>query len=812
MPSSFTSSLRLTLPATGENSGTWGTLVNTGITDLTDSAIAGTANITIAASDVTLTSVNGLADQARAMILNVTGTPGAARNIICPAVSKLYVVSNNITGGYYVTVKTSAGTGVVIPNGETKLIRCDGTNVLNALTADIVSIVDFGVSLGSTANQTTNIQAAIDAVSAAGGGDLYVPNGTFYVVSLAIKAGVRLVGQSKAAILKMFSTSGVLAMMQANSVSNWGFSNLTVDLSNASGADGNGAVSIYVTSTGATGCNNVTIDSVSFINNTGNGSPLVSRPFISIQPTKISRTYRITNCDFNGRQCIRILPVLTVPAPPTENACGNFYIENNTAKNCVFFVQVRHTPLGFDQMDSFVVSGNQIYSVLDNPDVASSSPYELMCITGLTVTGNTIYTGGRGYNMTFVKNGVLSGNTAYDQTRYFMEMQNSDGITISGNAAYNCQRFVNDTGGTGVNGSTNINIVGNTIVGGNSGEAGYDQFIPQYCIILNSGVPYNNWRITDNLFSGLTYKVGTIRIDGTVGSTKNFVIENNTFIQSDPQEQILTILIRASDVIVRNNNIRRTANITDATYGTNRDGTFNPATPTVVTGIVVNPAQAVITDATSGLGVGNLVIGTNIPAGTTIVSIDSSTQITLSAAFTGGSITTQSFTVVDVSIPTFISIPVTAAQDNITVDNNYIQWSGVDARSSIANTGLIGVGGATGATANITKATFTNNKLTGNYSGTTGTGYATFRLSYNTGDTVFLNNDISQVTAGAESLNAAIVYRRTKRTFESTASPTAGTYIVGDRAWNSVPTVGQPKSWVCTVAGTPGTWVSEGNL
>jgi uncharacterized protein YjbI with pentapeptide repeats len=35
---------------------------------------------------------------------------------------------------------------------------------------------------------------------------------------------------------------------------------------------------------------------------------------------------------------------------------------------------------------------------------------------------------------------------------------------------------------------------------------------------------------------------------------------------------------------------------------------------------------------------------------------------------------------------------------------------------------------------------------------------------------------------------------------------------VGDRAFNNTPAVGQPKSWVCTVAGAPGTWVSEGNL
>lgn len=39
-----------------------------------------------------------------------------------------------------------------------------------------------------------------------------------------------------------------------------------------------------------------------------------------------------------------------------------------------------------------------------------------------------------------------------------------------------------------------------------------------------------------------------------------------------------------------------------------------------------------------------------------------------------------------------------------------------------------------------------------------------------------------------------------------------GTWAVGDRFLKSNPAVGSPKAWVCTVAGSPGTWVSEGNL
>jgi len=44
------------------------------------------------------------------------------------------------------------------------------------------------------------------------------------------------------------------------------------------------------------------------------------------------------------------------------------------------------------------------------------------------------------------------------------------------------------------------------------------------------------------------------------------------------------------------------------------------------------------------------------------------------------------------------------------------------------------------------------------------------------------------------------------------APPSAGYNRLGDKVIILTPVVGQPKGWFCTVAGTPGTWVSEGNL
>jgi hypothetical protein len=45
-----------------------------------------------------------------------------------------------------------------------------------------------------------------------------------------------------------------------------------------------------------------------------------------------------------------------------------------------------------------------------------------------------------------------------------------------------------------------------------------------------------------------------------------------------------------------------------------------------------------------------------------------------------------------------------------------------------------------------------------------------------------------------------------------TAAPGTGWWNRGDIRFNSAATVGQPKGWQCTVSGTPGTWVSMGNL
>lgn len=131
MPSSYTPSLRLVLPVTGELQGTWGDTVNDGLTSLVDSSIAGTASIAMTDANYTLSTANGATDEARRMFVSLTGSLTAQRDVICPAASKLYFVHNGTNQA--IVFKTSAGTGVTVPVNARATLFCDGTNVVGAV-------------------------------------------------------------------------------------------------------------------------------------------------------------------------------------------------------------------------------------------------------------------------------------------------------------------------------------------------------------------------------------------------------------------------------------------------------------------------------------------------------------------------------------------------------------------------------------------------------------------------------------------------------------------------------------------------------
>lgn len=77
------------------------------------------------------------ATEARAEIIELTGTLTGARNLIVPTswAGREWLIYNNTSGAFTLTVKTAAGAGIVIGFGKNAAVWTNGTRVLR-LTAD----------------------------------------------------------------------------------------------------------------------------------------------------------------------------------------------------------------------------------------------------------------------------------------------------------------------------------------------------------------------------------------------------------------------------------------------------------------------------------------------------------------------------------------------------------------------------------------------------------------------------------------------------------------------------------------------------
>jgi hypothetical protein len=159
MTTAYTPTLKLALPVTGDLSGTWGDVVNDNITSMVEQAIAGLATIdTWTTNAHTLTTADGTTSESRCAMLVLTDSGTAlsgAATVTCPTAAKLYIVKN--TSGQSATIKTAAGTGIAVPNGETMFVFCDGTNVVQAVTRITSADVDFTSLTGTGAVVVTNI-------------------------------------------------------------------------------------------------------------------------------------------------------------------------------------------------------------------------------------------------------------------------------------------------------------------------------------------------------------------------------------------------------------------------------------------------------------------------------------------------------------------------------------------------------------------------------------------------------------------------------------------------------------------------------
>ena len=138
MPTIYSSDLKLSIMATGENAGTWGSITNTNLY-LIQQAIGGYQEVNIAggAQTTALVMSDGAISNARNAVIKLTGTITGNQVVTIPTgIEKTYIVSNGTTGAFTVEFKQAGGTGITFGTTDksTKILFADATNIVDTGT------------------------------------------------------------------------------------------------------------------------------------------------------------------------------------------------------------------------------------------------------------------------------------------------------------------------------------------------------------------------------------------------------------------------------------------------------------------------------------------------------------------------------------------------------------------------------------------------------------------------------------------------------------------------------------------------------
>jgi hypothetical protein len=110
--------------------------------DYTAISIPGAGNYTLSG-----TELNRIA-------YNFSGTLTGNKTVTVPTTIQQYWITNATTGAYTLTVKTLAGTGIAVQQGNAQILYCDGTNVVLGQSQGVT--VPVPVSSGGTGATTAN--------------------------------------------------------------------------------------------------------------------------------------------------------------------------------------------------------------------------------------------------------------------------------------------------------------------------------------------------------------------------------------------------------------------------------------------------------------------------------------------------------------------------------------------------------------------------------------------------------------------------------------------------------------------------------
>jgi len=134
MASTYSSTLNLELQASGENSGTWGTITNNNLTKV-ESAVKGYVSVAIASTTDALTATDGTtADEQSNAIIKLTGSLTGNTTMQCEAVENWYIVDNATTmGTHTLGFKPAGGTATNLVASSKHILYSDGSTMFDVL-------------------------------------------------------------------------------------------------------------------------------------------------------------------------------------------------------------------------------------------------------------------------------------------------------------------------------------------------------------------------------------------------------------------------------------------------------------------------------------------------------------------------------------------------------------------------------------------------------------------------------------------------------------------------------------------------------
>jgi len=134
MASTYSSTLNLELQASGENSGTWGTITNNNLQKI-ESAVKGYVSVAIASTSDSLDTSDGTTgDEQSNAIIKLTGSLTNNTTMQCEAVENWYIVDNATSmGTYTLGFKPAGGTATNLVSGSKHILYTDGSTMFDVL-------------------------------------------------------------------------------------------------------------------------------------------------------------------------------------------------------------------------------------------------------------------------------------------------------------------------------------------------------------------------------------------------------------------------------------------------------------------------------------------------------------------------------------------------------------------------------------------------------------------------------------------------------------------------------------------------------